>query len=174
MKLNLDIKKKKVNVEADVEKLVEKGFDNHETGWKEKFDVKHNAKKELMEIKHRQKIELENFNKNKKNWLQKIQEEKRKTKELELEEQRRLKELELEEKKRQEEKENKSLILIIIVSSVLGIIAICFFVAGSISDPSLNVVGALLFIAIAYIWLHRITKEKEKEQKKISLFKKKK
>lgn len=161
----MKIETKKVNVEADVEKLIEKSIDNHEKSWKEKYDVKHNAKKELMAIKHKQKIELGNSNKTKKNWIQKIQEEKRKTKELELAEQRRLKELELEEKIRQEEKENKIFNLIIIISFVLVLTGICFFIAGSIIDPGLNVIGILLFIVIAYIWLYRIAKEKEKRRK---------
>ena len=88
MKLVFDMDKKKIDVEGNVEKLVEKGIDNSEKGWKEKFATRHNAKKELMEIKHSQKIELENSNNTRKNWVQKIQEENRKTKELELAEQR--------------------------------------------------------------------------------------
>ena len=60
MKLIFDMDKKKIDVEGNVEKLVEKGIDNSEKGWKEKFAARHNAKKELMEIKHSQKIELEN------------------------------------------------------------------------------------------------------------------
>lgn len=156
MKLNLDIKNKKVNLDANVEKLVESGIDNHEKNWKEKFDVKHSTKKELIEIKHKQKIELEKFNKTKKNLFQIIQEEKRKTKELELREQQRLKELELEEKKRQEEKENKKLVLLIVISFVFCLIGICFFIAGSIVDPALNIIGLILFIAIIYIWINKI------------------
>lgn len=58
MKLIFDMDKKKIDVEGNVEKLVEKGIDNSEKGWKEKFATRHNAKKELMEIKHSQKIEL--------------------------------------------------------------------------------------------------------------------
>lgn len=173
MKLNFDIEKKKVNVEADIEKIVEKGIDNHEKNWKDKFDVKHSAKKELMKIKHKQKVELENSNKTKKNWIQKIHEEKRKTKELELSEQRKLKELELEEKRKLEEIKQKKLILLIVISFILCLISICFFVAGSIIDPGLNVIGTFLFIAIGYIWLYRISKEKESERKNKKIFKKK-
>lgn len=168
MKLNFDMKKKNVNVDVDVEKLVEKGIDNHESNWKEKFHIKHSAKKELMEIKHQQKIELESANKNKKNWIQKIQEEKRKTKELELNELRRIKELELEEKKRQEENEKKNLIFTIVISLVIGIVSIGFFIAGIIADPGFNVVGIMLFIVIGYIWIFRGIPEKEnkREEKK--------
>lgn len=150
MKLNFDVEKKKINAEANVEKLVEKIIDNHEKDWKGKFDAKHNAKKELLEIKHEQKIELEDSNRTKKNWIQKIQEEKRKLKEMELVEQRRLKELELKENKMQE---NKNLIIRIVISFALMLVGICFFVAGAISDPGLNIIGLCLLVIIAYIWL---------------------
>ena len=157
MRLNFDIKKKKVDVEADLEKLVEKSIDNHEKDWKEKFDVKHNAKKELLKMKHEQQIELKDSNKTKKNLIQKIQEEKRKTKELELSEQLRLKELELETKRKQE---NKDLIFRIVVSSVLTLISICFFVGGAINDPGLNVIGLCIFIVVVYIWLTYFKRKK--------------
>lgn len=169
MKINL----KKVNIEADIEKLVEKGIDNHEKNWKDKFYVKHSAKKELMEIKHKQKVELENFNKNKKNWIQKIQEENRKAKELKLSEQRKLKEIELEEKRKLEEIKQKKLIIIIVFSFILCLIGICLFVAGQFIDPALNVIGTFLFIAIGYIWLYHISKEKESKRKNKKIFKKK-
>lgn len=55
MKLNL--KKLGVETEADVEGLIEKGMDNHEKDWKEKFDTKHEAKKEILEMKHKHKME---------------------------------------------------------------------------------------------------------------------
>lgn len=51
MKVNL--KKMGIEAEADVEKLIEKGMDNHEKNWQEK----HNAKKEILEIKHKHKME---------------------------------------------------------------------------------------------------------------------
>lgn len=40
MKLIFDIDKKKIDVEGNVEKLVEKGIDNSEKGWKEKLGSK--------------------------------------------------------------------------------------------------------------------------------------
>ena len=49
MKLNFDIKNKKANLEADVERLVEKGMDQNEKDWKDKFVTKHNAKKEILD-----------------------------------------------------------------------------------------------------------------------------
>ena len=85
MKFNFDMKNKKVGLEADVEKIVEKGMDQKEKDWKDKFNTKHNANKEILEIKHQQKMEREGKNQEKKNWFQKMQEEKRRTKELELE-----------------------------------------------------------------------------------------
>ena len=32
--------------------IVEKGMDQHENGWKDKFNTKYNAKKEILEMKH--------------------------------------------------------------------------------------------------------------------------
>lgn len=130
MKVSYDAKNKKTNVEADVERLVEKGMEQHDKNWKEKFDVKHKAKKEILEIKHKQKMDLEEKNKTKKNWFQKIAEEKRKIKDLELEEQRRH-----EQKK-------------IITAIVSFIASICFFVIGSIVDPAYNVIGLILIIPV--------------------------
>lgn len=130
MKVSYDAKNKKTNVEADVERLVEKGMDQHDKNWKEKFDIKHKAKKEILDIKHKQKMDIEENNKNKKNWFQKIAEEKRKEKELELEEQR-----------RQEKKKNIQMVISAIVS-------IGFFIAGSIADPAYNLIGLILIIAI--------------------------
>ena len=45
MKLNIDIKNKKGSIDADVEKLVEKGMDLNEKDWKDKFNTRHAAKK---------------------------------------------------------------------------------------------------------------------------------
>ena len=166
MKLIFDINKKMIDVEGNVEKLVEKGIDNNEKGWKEKFATRHNAKKEIMEIKHSQKIELENSNNIKKNWVQKIQEESRKTKELELAEQRRLKELELEEMKLLE---NKKLIITIAVSIVLCLTSVVFFIAGPSSDSASNFVGMLMFFVVGYMLGSCVSNKKKinKKDKKI-------
>lgn len=45
MKINIDIKNKKGNLDVDAERLIEKGMDQHERTWKDKFNTKHNAKK---------------------------------------------------------------------------------------------------------------------------------
>ena len=89
MKLNLSLKNKELSVEADVEKIVEKGIDNHEKDWKSKFITKQEAKNETLKLKHFQKLELEKEKHNKKNWFQKRSEEKRKLKEMEIAEQQR-------------------------------------------------------------------------------------
>ena len=111
-------------------------------------------------------MEIDENSKSKKSIYEKIVEEKRKTKELELEEQRRIRELELEEKKRQEKIEKQNLIFTAVISLVIGLIGIGFFIAGSVTDPGLNVIGLFLFIVIAYIWLYRISKQNTKDNKK--------
>lgn len=83
MKFNFDIKNKKAGLEADVEKIVEKGMEYHERNWFEKFNAKKITKKEMQELKHKQKIEIEEVKQKKLNWYQRRQEEKRKNKELE-------------------------------------------------------------------------------------------
>ena len=59
MKFNFDIKNKKAGFEADVEKIVEKGMDQHEKSWFSKFNLKREKKKEMLELKHKQRIEIE-------------------------------------------------------------------------------------------------------------------
>lgn len=142
MRVIYDAKNKKTNVEADVERLVEKGMNQHNKNWKEKFDTKHKAKKEILEIKHKQKMDLEESNKTKKNWFQKIVEEKRKIKELELEEQR---------------KHERVKMIKIIVSFVLSI---CFFIMGTIIDPGYNVIGLLLIITVVCLLVFNKTAKK--------------
>lgn len=65
MKLGFDLKNKKANIEADVEKLVEKGMDNHDKNWLLKFTTRNNAKKELSELKYKHKLELKEKTKKK-------------------------------------------------------------------------------------------------------------
>ena len=57
MKFNFDAKNKKTEIEADVERIVQKGRNQYDKDWKEKFNIKHNAKKEMLEIKHKQNLE---------------------------------------------------------------------------------------------------------------------
>lgn len=159
MKLNFDVKNKKAGFEADVEKLLEKGIEQHEKDWKDKFNTKHNAKKEMLEIKHKQRIELEEKNQTKKNWIQKIQEENR-----------RIKELELEDKRRMEEEERKILKLKMIISIISGIIGIIMMVVGyllgSTSGDSnsgwymMSVVGFFPLIGAGFSWMDGPEKKK--------------
>lgn len=155
MKVNVDIKNKKGSLDADVEKLVEKGMDLHDKNWKDKFETKHSAKKEIMELQHKQKMEAEEQNKTKKNWVQKIIEENRKTKELELEDKRRR-----EEEDRIEKKKNFK--IKIISSIILGILTIILFITGVLlgsasGDPNSGWYGVAMLgfftgLPIVFIW----------------------
>lgn len=163
MKLNWDMKNKKVGVEADVEKLVEKGMDQHEKEWKDKFTTKHNANKEMLEMKHNQKMEIEEKQKTKKNWIQKIQEENRKTKELELE----------YERKREEER-MKILKLKIIISITVGVVGIAMMCVGWLlgsasGDPNsgwyaISCFGFFPLMGAAFCWLGEEDKKNKKKK----------
>lgn len=159
MKLNFDIKNKKGGFEADVEKIIEKGIEQHDKNWKDKFNTKYNARKEMIQIKHKQKMEIEEKNQTKKNWIQKIQEENRKTKELEL-----------KEKRRKEEEQKKILKIKIIISIILGIIGLIMmcvgFLFGSSSGNSdsgwygVAMVGFFPLLSIVFIWTTDSDKKK--------------
>lgn len=165
MKLNIDIKNKKVSLYADVKQLVEKGMNLHDKEWKDKFNTRHIAKKELIEFQHKQKIEMEEQSKTKKNWIQKIIEEQRKTKELELEYRRRIEE---EERKEQQ----KVLKIKIIFSVILGILTIIFvavgFLLGNVSgDPDsgwymIGILGICTGLGIGSIWISENKSKKKK------------
>ena len=51
--MKVNFKRAGIEAEADVEKIIEKGMDNHENNWQEK----HKAKKEILELKHKHKME---------------------------------------------------------------------------------------------------------------------
>ena len=70
MKFNFDIKNKKAGFEADVEKIVEKGMDQHEKNWFSKFNLKREKKKEMLGLRHKQRIEIENEKQKRKNWFE--------------------------------------------------------------------------------------------------------
>ncbi len=165
MKFKFDIKDKIAGFEVDVEKLVEKGMDQHEKDWKDKFNTKHNAKKEIMEIKHKHKMEIENKKQNKMNFFQRIQEEKRKRIELELQEEHRKEE---ERKKVVREKTIFSIILGIIG----GLMIIVGFVLGSATenpDSGLYVIAIVGFIplyAIFGIWGTNSKRNSKKTKRK--------
>ena len=152
----------KFNFEADVEKIVEKGMDQKEKDWKDKFNTKHNANKEILEIKHQQKMEREGKNQEKKNWFQKMQEEKRRTKELEL-----------EYKRKEEEEQMKILKTRIIISIVLGLLGIMMitigFLLGSASgNPNWYAVACVGFfpLMIGFFCLGDNLEKPDKNKKK--------
>lgn len=163
MKLNFDIKNKKGEVEADVEKLVEKGMEQHDKNWKDKFNIKHNAKKEMLELKHKQKMEIEESNKSKKNFFEKIAEEKRKIRELELEEERR--------KEAERKKSNKIKAVLTVILAIVGIsmMIIGISLTTSSGDPDsmwgmLTVVGMFPCMSIAFLWIDNSNKKKKKRR----------
>lgn len=116
MKFNFDIKNKKAGFEADVEKIVEKGMDQHEKNWFSKFNLKREKKKEMLELKHKQRIEIENEKQKRKNWFEKREEAKIKKKYLEQ-----------ELNKKQEEENFKRFIryMILMFFIIIFIIIIC-------------------------------------------------
>lgn len=173
MKLNFDIKNKKADLEADVEKLVEKGMDLQDKNWKDKFDTKYNARKEILELKHKQKMESEEIKRKKRNWFERMQDEKRKQKELELQEQK-IKEAEIKVRIR-----NKA-----ILSTILGMIAIVIFSIGSIlgsmsGNPdsgfyAMSVGGIFVGLAIPFMWISEKERmeRKTEEKRKNKIYKK--
>ena len=70
--MKLKIKKGEVEAEIEAEKLIEKGMDQHDKNWKDKFSTKHNAKKEMLEIKHKQKLEIGEQNQKRKSIFERI------------------------------------------------------------------------------------------------------
>lgn len=74
----MKFKNKNVNIEADIEKLVEKGMEQHDKNWKDKMQIRHNNKKEIQELKHNQKIELYEKTRKKSKYELEIEEQKRK------------------------------------------------------------------------------------------------
>lgn len=153
MKFNLDIKNKKAEFQADVENIVEKGMEQHEKDWKDKFNTKHNAKKEILEIKHKQKLEIEETNREKRNWFDRIQENKRKQKELEIEEQRRI------EKEKNKKIRNKS-----IISTIIGTIALILIIVGFSSEDNASMAlgGIALLWILIFMWADNNDKKKKK------------
>ncbi len=63
MKFKFKDDKKNVEVDAEVEKLVDKGMDLHEKNWEKKFGARHSAKMEILSIKQKNKIENKKQNK---------------------------------------------------------------------------------------------------------------
>ncbi len=131
------------DVDADAERLIEKGLDQHERlenrrldlisenlkeqskNWKERFNTKHSAKKELLEIKNKHELEKKELELKKKSPIKEIFDGINNNKMLKLEEKRREEEERL--RKEQEEllrlqKEKKLLGIILLVSGLLATI----------------------------------------------------
>lgn len=87
MKLNIDLKNKVGNLDADFEKIIENSVNKHDKNWKDKFSAKQNAKKEMLILKHKHKMEIEENKTKRRNLIQILQEENRKNKEQKLQQQ---------------------------------------------------------------------------------------
>ena len=158
MKIKFDIKNKKADLEADVEKLVEKGMEQHDKNWKDKFNIKHNANKQMLEN-----------NKEKRSWFERVQENKRKQKEIELAEERRR-----EEEERIQAK--KILKIKIVASIILGLIGLPLMILGIILvDKSGNpnsplnglwAIGFIICLAIGLIWVVNTDDDKKSKKSK--------
>ena len=149
MKLNIDLKNKKGSLDVNAEKIIEKGMDQHEKDWKDKFNTKHNAKKEIMELKHKQKIENKEQDLKKKSVVQEVFDGFNSQKQIEFEEQQKIE----EEKRKVAElaKENKNKRTISIVSIVLFFIYGLFCITGFKDSHIISAVVSLIQIALVTI-----------------------
>lgn len=137
MKVNL--KKVGIEAEADVEKLIEKGMDNHEKDWQEK----HNAKKEILEIKHKHKLEEQRAKNNIKS-----------SDEIELEKAK----IKLEQEKiNYERAENKSKRTIKIVSIIMFFIYGLFCITGFKDSHIISAIISLIQIVLVIISFFSVT-----------------
>lgn len=132
MKFSFDIKHKKVGFEADVEKLVEKGMDNHQKDWKDKMEKKHKNKKEIQELRYNQKIELYEKTRKKSKY------------ELEFEERRREEEIKNANKPRKE-KQIMQVICICLIF-VFGLFCITGFRDGHIIARIISLIQICLLV----------------------------
>lgn len=137
MKVNL--KKVGIEAEADVEKLIEKGMDNHEKDWQEK----HNAKKEILELKHKHKMEEQRAKNNIKS-----------SDEIELEKAK----IKLEQEKiNYERAENKSKRTIKIVSIIMFFIYGLFCITGFKDSHIISAIISLIQIVLVIISFFSVT-----------------
>lgn len=180
MKLNFDIKNKKGEFEGDVEKIIEKGMEQHEKNWKEKFSTKHRAKKEIMELKHKQSIEtkeqnlkkktvirefFDGINENKRMKLEKKQRQDEEQKRIE-EEKRRAEEERLrreEEERIRAQKERKKLGKILLT---VGLIITMIGLGLGKPDSGLQMIGSIGFIGCIAGFVLLIKNDNKKIDKK--------
>ena len=173
MKINIDIKNKKGNLDVDAERLIEKGMDQHERTWKDKFNTKHNAKKEIMELKHKQNIENKEQDLKKKTFVQEIFDGINNKKQIELEEKRKIEEekirIEEERRKKEEEqqirlqKDRKRLGTFLLVLGL--IITIIGFGFGE-PESGLQMIGSIGFIACIAGFVLLVKKDKKSKKEK--------
>lgn len=169
MQLDIDKENKKGKLDFDAEKLIEKGMDQHDKNWKEKFDVKHSAKKEIMELKHHQKIENKEKDLKKKSLVKEIFDGINTNKKLELEQQRKIEEerLMLEEERRkleetrikkdQDERKRlgKKFLIIGLIITIVGF-----------GVPGLEMIGSVGFIGCIAGFILLIKNDKKDNQNK--------
>lgn len=137
MKVNL--KKVGIEAEADVEKLIEKGMDNHEKDWQEK----QNAKKEILELKHKHKMEEQRAKNNIKS-----------SDEIELEKAQ----IKLEQEKLNcDRAENKSKRTIKIVSIIMFFIYGLFCITGFKDSHIIPAIISLIQIILVIISIFSVT-----------------
>ena len=180
MKLNVDIKNKKGEFEGSVEKIIEKGMEQHEKTWKEKLSAKHIEKKEIMELKHKQSIETKEQNLKKKTVIRELFDGINENKRMKLEEKQRQEEEQKrieEEKRRAEEerlrrveeerikaqKERKKLGKILLIVGL--IITMIGFGLGD-PDSGLQMVGSIGFIGCIVGFVLLIKNDNKKTDKK--------
>ena len=128
----MKFKNKNINIEADIEKLVEKGIEQYDKNWKEKMEKKHNNKKEIQELRHNQKIELYEKTRKKSKY------------ELEIEEQRRKEELKNTNKPRKEKQIMKVIGICLIF--IFGLFCITGFRDGHIIAGIISLIQICLLV----------------------------
>ena len=149
MKVNIDLKNKKGSLDVNAEGIIEKGMDQHEKNWNDKFNKKHNAKKEIMELKHKQKIDNKEQDLKKKSIVREIFDGFNSKKQIEFEQQRKLEE---ENRKIVEQsKENKKITRIKIVSIFLFFIYGLFCITGFKDSHVISAIISLIQIILVSI-----------------------
>lgn len=109
MKLSFRLKNKEANIDMDVERIIEKGMNQHAEKGLYNFKEKQSEKRKLLDLKHKQKMEIEQERQKRKNWFERREEARIKKKQLELE---------LEKKQRKED----------LKQALVGIVLMTFFI----------------------------------------------
>ena len=146
MKINIDLKNKKGSLDVNAEKIIEKGMDQNEKNWQDKFNTKHNAKKEIMELKHKQKLDNKEQDLKKKSFVQEIFEGLNSNKQMKYEEQRKLEEenRKVEEQSKENKKRKIFDIISIFLFFVYGLFCIIGFKDSHIISAIISLIQTLL------------------------------